>query len=138
MGDTQAEPASASGHAAVSGMRIDGESDAASSELSRRVGGALPLSSVSRQSGFGGRDEEAEAASNVRHLQHGVSVEVFAQTQNLQRGVLVGARQTQRDEAMDDTVNRVNRLKALGNAIVPPVAMIFAGAIYDLLHKEAV
>jgi hypothetical protein len=33
-------------------------------------------------------------------------------------------------------VNRVNRLKALGNAICPPVAMIFAGAIYDVIAAE--
>jgi DNA (cytosine-5)-methyltransferase 1 len=38
--------------------------------------------------------------------------------------------------APDDTVNRVNRLKALGNAICPPVAMIFAGAIYDVIAAE--
>jgi hypothetical protein len=30
------------------------------------------------------------------------------------------------------TANRVSRLKALGNAIVPQVAMIFANAIYQL------
>jgi hypothetical protein len=33
-------------------------------------------------------------------------------------------------------VNRVPRLKALGNAIVPAVAHIFALAIYEQLVKE--
>lgn len=47
--------------------------------------------------------------------------------------VLFQAPGDRRDGAPDDTVNRVNRLKALGNAIVPPVAAIFAGAILDYL-----
>ena len=33
-------------------------------------------------------------------------------------------------------MNRVPRLKALGNAIVPAVAHIFACAIYDVLTAE--
>jgi len=33
-------------------------------------------------------------------------------------------------------VNRVNRLKALGNGIVPACAYIFASAIYDQLERE--
>lgn len=35
----------------------------------------------------------------------------------------------------DDTVNRVNRLKCLGNAIVPAVAVIFARAIYQIMQE---
>lgn len=36
-----------------------------------------------------------------------------------------------------DAVNRVHRLKALGNGIVPAVAYVFAAAIYDQLANEA-
>ena len=35
-----------------------------------------------------------------------------------------------------DAVNRVPRLKALGNAIVPAVAHIFALAIYEQLNRD--
>lgn len=35
-----------------------------------------------------------------------------------------------------DAVNRVHRLKALGNGIVPAVAYIFAAAIADVLQAE--
>jgi hypothetical protein len=37
---------------------------------------------------------------------------------------------------MADAVNRVPRLKALGNAIVPAVAHIFALAIYEQLSRD--
>ena len=40
-------------------------------------------------------------------------------------------------QAQGDTVNRVHRLKALGNGIVPAVAYVFAAAIYDQLAREA-
>lgn len=37
-------------------------------------------------------------------------------------------------EGIEDSVNRVQRLKAIGNGILPGVAVIFAGAIYDVLE----
>lgn len=48
--------------------------------------------------------------------------------------VLVGASGAESDPS--DAVNRTNRLKALGNGIVPAVAVIFAGAIADVLDAE--
>jgi hypothetical protein len=52
-------------------------------------------------------------------------------------GLVKALPQDDRPQNADDTVNRVNRLKALGNAIVPSVAMIFAGAIYDVIAAES-
>jgi DNA (cytosine-5)-methyltransferase 1 len=52
-------------------------------------------------------------------------------------GLVKALPQDDRPQNADDTVNRVNRLKALGDAIVPSVAMIFAGAIYDVIAAES-
>lgn len=40
------------------------------------------------------------------------------------------------DADPSDAVNRTHRLKALGNGIVPAVAVIFARAIADVLEAE--
>jgi len=40
-------------------------------------------------------------------------------------------------EAAGEAVNRANRLKAIGNGIVPHVASIFLGAIADVLAAES-
>ena len=42
------------------------------------------------------------------------------------------------DADPSDTVNRVNRLKSLGNGIVPAVAHIFAAAIYDMCRRNRI
>jgi hypothetical protein len=70
------------------------------------------------------------------HHAQGANHNPIAQSSSLATVVQKKGEQGEGTADPSDAVNRVPRLKALGNAIVPAVAHIFALAIYEQLSKD--
>lgn len=128
----------------VRGLRGDRETAASSSRLQQAGSVSDSVSSVSHKSGSAGRAPTSETEETVQGMRDTISPETFQETQHLQSRVSVGDRQTKRDEAMvwaqepegvprvaTGVPDRVKRLKALGNSVLPQIPEIIGRAIMD-------
>lgn len=115
------------------------------------IGGKLGATSPGshQESGFGsdslqdmsrkGRSENWEATEEEKEklqgLRENVHTQPFTEAQHLQQGVFIGNGEGECNEAMGQSKDRTNRLKALGNAIVPQVAQIIFESILQLENQ---
>jgi DNA (cytosine-5)-methyltransferase 1 len=120
-------------------MRGNKESSTASSRLQQAEGSENTLSNLSCEGGFGRRDETQEVNAEMRGMREDVCPLGFAQAQDLRINLSGDPGARKRIEAVawnnepdigrvaTGVMNRVDRLKCLGNSIVPQIAeMIFA------------
>ena len=120
-------------------VRKDGEPSAASSRLQQAERGKNTLPGLSCDSGLGGRDEAQKADAEMRSMREDVRPAGLPQTQDLRIDLSSdpGTRKRIKAVAWENepdigrvatgVKNRVDRLKCLGNSIVPQIAeLIFA------------
>ncbi len=125
-------------------MWSNGESSTASSRLQQAEGSKNTLPELPCESRPGGRDEAQEGDAKMRGMREDVCSLGFAQTQDLRLNLSSDPRTRKRVEAVawdnepdigrvaTGVPNRVNRLKCLGNSIVPQIAqLIFEQAAFD-------
>jgi DNA (cytosine-5)-methyltransferase 1 len=141
--DAQGGAQGNSGSLGVPGMQRDGEARAPSSRLLAADIGRGLVSAVSRQGGPAGRDASDEGDAEMRSLRERFPADAQQETQPLQRGVPFDRWPHERGETVGQVwdvepdvgrvahgvENRIDRLRCLGNAIVPQVAEIIGRAI---------
>ena len=129
----------------VRSMRVNGESTKASSRLQQTNGSENTLPDVPYKGGFGGWNQAQKTNAEMRDMREDVQSFGFTQAQDLQLNLSSNPRTRKRIEAVawekepdigrvaTNIPNRVNRLKCLGNSIVPQIAeLIFEQAVFDL------
>ena len=139
------EKAGATGNAGVDGMpglRRDEQIAEASPGLQQAESVRGSMRPLPRQGRPAGRASTGKANEAVQDLRGDVLAEPQQETQHMQPGMLERNRTTQRDEAVGWTPepegiprvavgvkNRVDRLKSLGNTVVPQIPEIIGRAI---------
>jgi DNA (cytosine-5)-methyltransferase 1 len=131
-----------SGRQVVRAMRRDASSAAAPSRLQQADGSADPLRTVPHQGGPSGRVSAHEAAATVRPMRGGILADAQQEARSVQSGVPLGNGPAQRLETVGQwesepdiprvakgVKNRVDRLKGLGNAVVPQIPELIGNAI---------
>lgn len=131
-------------------VRGNGESGAASSELCTAESDRDSMFSLSYQSGSAGRNEENQANEAMQSLRERLSSESYEESQHMQQRMPVRNRKAKRHEALgqpwpiepadiprvaSDVKSRVDRLKGLGNAVVPQIVEALGRMILEAYRK---
>jgi hypothetical protein len=125
-------------------VRLDAPGAEASPGHHEGDGGPVPLPAVPHGSGLGGRAPGAEADDDVRDLPDALSPEGLSPSQDLRGGMPERVGEDERPEAVGwwdeepdvgrvarGVPHRVQRLRALGNAVVPQVVQIIGERIIE-------
>jgi site-specific DNA-cytosine methylase len=110
------------------------EIESASRGSSESVGCSNPLLKVPCGRGSEARELSDQEKSNMCDLRECVSSEGFSSSQNMLREVPIG---NGKDKRKQEMALQMNRLRALGNAIVPQCAQFVGQCILDSIRTEA-
>lgn len=129
-------------------VRVSGEPTEAPQRLQQADGSSNTLPGLPCESGFEGRDKAEEADAKMRNMREDVQPSGFTPTQDLRSSLLVETWQDECRESLawdkepdigrvaNGVKNRVDRLKCLGNSIVPQIAqMIFEQMLSSFPHS---
>jgi hypothetical protein len=117
---------------------------ASSSRLQQADRSANSLPELSCEGRSAGRLSQGEGEETLQSVRHGISAEAQQKARDMQSRVSFGTWPHERNEAMDiweqepdvprvarNVANRVNRLKGLGNAVVPQIPELLGRAILE-------